>query len=878
MLLPIKPVDFELTTDRVDELEVPQGYPAARVLVRWHGIPVGSLEVPVRLGRVCPEKLAAGLTRELVRGMGQEYAARALARGNPAPPGELAALPPPPAGPTERTTLSVIICTRDRPHDLAVCLRGIERLDPPPYEVLIVDNAPATEATAELLRRQYSNFRYVREDTPGLDHARNRGLREAQGELVAFTDDDVVVDPRWVGALSDAFAADPSLGLVTGLIEPYELETEAQVLFERYGGFGRGYRRTYVQAWPGAALSWTQIGAGQLGAGANMAMRRRIFDEIGFFDPALDVGTPTLGGGDHEIFHRLIKSGWLCLYEPAALVRHRHRRSLEQLQRLLYDYGHATRCYLERVELNFPEDRPGVRQLSRWWWRHWGLKRWRQSLARPGWFPREFVTAEIRGYRAGRGGYLRARRSIVAAEAQRPDAFRVPSHDHSLLQGGKGYVTLDLNQPLRDLPEGRRHTHLEVVVQRDGQSLGSVTLTTHGQPVSARRLADELAQALWLEILRPYGGDPSSAAVALSVQLARLCAPRRPTAHPTLPVASASIIVATCDRPDDLRRCLQSLQKLVTTRPLQRIVVDNRPASGLTPPVVKEFPGIELITESRPGSSYARNAGIAAARGDFIVMTDDDMVVLPEWLDKLLAPFARADVFAVTGATLPGRVETEAEKHFETYGGFSRGFGPREYNHAWFLQHRRRAVPTWRIGGSGNSAYRAEIFRRADIGVFDERLGSGVPTGVGEDTKLFYDILHAGYTIMYEPAAVAWHYHRVSIPALRRQIYGYSKGHVAYHLITWLQHDDKRALARIVAELPLSFAQRALARLRGRYRYPWRLLLTEIAGTLAGPWSLWAAHRNVRRLGLGARPGAAPVLRPNVPAMNPPAPVWEAAP
>src|SRR4030095_13230838 len=169
-----------------------------------------------------------------------------------------------------------------------------------------------------------------------------------------------------------------------------------------------------------------------------------------------------------------------------------------------------------------------------------------------------------------------------------------------------------------------------------------------------------------------------------------------------------------------------------------------------------------------------------------------------------------------------------------------------------------------------------------EIGGFDERLGSGVPTGVGEDTKLFYDILRAGYTIVYEPHAVAYRHHRVSMSALRDQLYGYARGHAAYHLITWLDHGDKRGLIRVGVELPLDFTRRLLRRLTGRYRYPFRLLLppraaahgctravwelplasprrvvrrltgryryplrlllTEIAGTMAGPWSLWRAH------------------------------------
>ena len=140
------------------------------------------------------------------------------------------------------------------------------------------------------------------------------------------------------------------------------------------------------------------------------------------------------------------------------------------------------------------------------------------------------------------------------------------------------------------------------------------------------------------------------------------------------------------------------------------------------------------------------------------------------------------------------------------------------------------------------------------MGCFEECLGSGVPAGVGEDTLWFYKVLKSGRSIYYEPAAVALHHHRMTRRDLRRQLSAYSKGHVAYHLLTLFKHRDKRALVRICYELPASFASRAWQRITGKGAYPWSLLATEIAGTLLGPWSLWRSRRHVRKHGSGARP------------------------
>ena len=90
------------------------------------------------------------------------------------------------------------------------------------------------------------------------------------------------------------------------------------------------------------------------------------------------------------------------------------------------------------------------------------------------------------------------------------------------------------------------------------------------------------------------------------------------------------------------------------------------------------------------------------------------------------------------------------------------------------------------------------------------------------------------------------------MPELRRQMYGYSKGHVAYHLTTLLRDRDRRALVRL-AQLPRGHVSQLLrwawTRARGRQFYPLSLILLQIWGSWAGPWSLWLSRRRVRREG-----------------------------
>src|SRR5690606_34847875 len=96
--------------------------------------------------------------------------------------------------------VTVAVCTRDRPEDLALCLEAISQLNYPHLDCLVVDNAPRDESIAQLVRTQFPTVRYICEPHPGLDWARNRAIAEARGEIIAYTDDDVVVDPGWIRA------------------------------------------------------------------------------------------------------------------------------------------------------------------------------------------------------------------------------------------------------------------------------------------------------------------------------------------------------------------------------------------------------------------------------------------------------------------------------------------------------------------------------------------------------------------------------------------------------------------------------------------------------------------------------------------------------
>lgn len=238
-----------------------------------------------------------------------------------------------------RQPVSVVICTRDRPDELRRCLASFNDQSRIPDELIVVDNASRDDQTRAVVLA--AGATYIREDRPGLDYARNRGAQAACGEIILYTDDDTELHECWVENTVAAFDA-PEIMAVTGLVLPAKLKTEAQWIFETEWSFGRGYdpidygRSFFEQTRRDGCPAWI------IGAGANMAFRRVVFDQIGFFDERLDVGQAGCSG-DSEFWYRVLAAGYVCRYEPRAVMFHHHRLEMAGLASQIYYYmrGHT---------------------------------------------------------------------------------------------------------------------------------------------------------------------------------------------------------------------------------------------------------------------------------------------------------------------------------------------------------------------------------------------------------------------------------------------------------------------------------------------------------------------------------------------------------
>ncbi len=331
----------------------------ALVLVRLHGQPIGTVLVDAPGGKAdestCFKVAWTSLETEISRHLaadGLPFEAQVPARpGGRAPQCEQQAVPIPDPAPS----VTVLVATRERQVLLASCLDALSELDYPNYDVVVVDNAPATDQTERLIADKYPDVRYVREDQPGLAAAHNCGLRAATGSILAFTDDDVRVDRRWLTETVRAFQAGPDVACVTGLILPAELQTRAQIMLEAHGQFGKGYQQRIFdlkQNRPDDPLF--PFTAGQVGSGANMSFDAEMLRAMGGFDQATGTGTVARGGDDLAAFFAVIAAGHSLVYQPTAMVWHRHRRDLESLSNQAYGYGVGLGAYLASALTTHP--------------------------------------------------------------------------------------------------------------------------------------------------------------------------------------------------------------------------------------------------------------------------------------------------------------------------------------------------------------------------------------------------------------------------------------------------------------------------------------------------------------------------------------------
>jgi GT2 family glycosyltransferase len=328
---PLPTIDMQESSGKVE-------YGGVFCLLRNRGRPIGCIEWRTAESRISPSQLHTLINEQVETEQQDPYSASDT--------------------PAIRPAITIVIATKDRTESLSRCLDSLLNQDYPSLDILVVDNAPATEETATMIREKYSSVgcvRYIRENIPGLGRAHNKGLALTEAPVVAFTDDDVRVDAGWLTAIATAFNSDRNVACVTGLILPAELQTRAQFWTEKHGGFGKGFTRKIFDLETNHATGpLYPYTAGQFGSGANMAFRSDILRALGGFDPALGAGTIARGGDDLACFFAVIRAGFKIVYEPAAIVWHYHRQEEAGMRRQALGYGIGLGAYLTKLVIDDP--------------------------------------------------------------------------------------------------------------------------------------------------------------------------------------------------------------------------------------------------------------------------------------------------------------------------------------------------------------------------------------------------------------------------------------------------------------------------------------------------------------------------------------------
>ena len=228
--------------------------------------------------------------------------------------------------------VSLVVCTRNRAEALHLCLDAIARLNfRGNWELVVVDNG-STDDTREKIDAfaQTANFpvKYVYLGKPGLGRARNAGISETSGEIIAFTDDDCYVDPDFLTEICNAFS-EVDVGYTSGRIRLYDPEDYPVTINESLD----------PQVFPPN----TFVAAGGI-QGANMAIRREVLDQVKGFDARFGSGA-LFPSEDCEMACRASNFGWKGRYVPEIVVWHHHGRKAADVPKLRKSYAIGRGAY-----------------------------------------------------------------------------------------------------------------------------------------------------------------------------------------------------------------------------------------------------------------------------------------------------------------------------------------------------------------------------------------------------------------------------------------------------------------------------------------------------------------------------------------------------
>lgn len=222
----------------------------------------------------------------------------------------------------EPSSVSVIIPVLNGEHVLGACLRALKAQTYAGTVQPVVINDGSTDRTSEVTR-SFPGVKLIEQENQGRAAARNRGIAESSGTVVAFTDADCVPRPDWLEKLLVRLREHDHRGIVGGSIT--------------IPPTGNLWQRLDHQAWAHSIGPEAPAGPTLFGSTANMCLLRRVFEEMGGFDTRLQ------GSEDSDLAFRIHRAGYENFFEPSAVVEHHHpRTTMTAFLRQRFNYGKWT--------------------------------------------------------------------------------------------------------------------------------------------------------------------------------------------------------------------------------------------------------------------------------------------------------------------------------------------------------------------------------------------------------------------------------------------------------------------------------------------------------------------------------------------------------
>lgn len=697
----------------------------------------------------------------------------------------------------------VIACyTAERLDSIESALTSLRKQSLEPRQVIVaVDNNPA------LVNRLVDQFDWVtvvlNSGERGASATRNRGIQAVDTPYTAFLDDDETADPDWLLELTRPFT-DPRVVGTGGKYEPVWAADKPEWFPDEFAWVVGGA----YEGLPTVTSPVRNVWSG------NMAVRTDDFRGVGGFRAEFGKQDAVAEPEDTDLCIRMAAaSGGHWVYVPSAVINHdvpAGRASLRFFVSRCFAEGRGKAAMSRKLGNSSAIDteRDYVRNSARAAARRLASLRWAQGLAM------------LIGLASAGMGYLTVRlgHSETTASAEVIDTKPARIIDYDLGTPPGEFVD--------GLPDLTGYRQLWLIVRANSRPVGLIETSA---------AADGLAERI-------------------AVELSKIDCGQSPVSDmPAEPLPSLTVAICTRERPEDLGRVLDSLE-LQRHRNFAVLVVDNAPTSDATSTVVARyrdrFAHLDYVVEPIAGLSHARNRALANIDTDLVAWIDDDETADANWLAEIIKAFAiEPDAAAVSGSVVPAELETWPQRWFEQYGGHSKGRG---FTGATFPRGNTGGqsplYPLPAFGAGANMAFRTEALK--DIGGFDNGLGAGTATFGGEDTLVFSQLLLSRRTVIYRPAAMTQHFHRRTLEALERQMFGYGVGLTSFYvaLLRW----DWRLIVPLLALVP-----RAVGDVFGRPSsavtsglpddFPSHLVKLKRRGMLMGPVAYWRARRSARR-------------------------------